>query len=362
MNNAPFVREVRPRMLRFSARDQSVFAKRLAMILRSGVPVIDGLAMLETGNHSRSALYILKSLIHDVSHGQTLSGSLASFAHIFGAFTINIVRVGESSGTLHENLDYLSQELQKKDALKKKIVGALIYPALIVASTLGISLVLTLYIFPKIMPVFQSFKQDLPLSTKILISLSQFLLHNGILLLIGMLVCIVGVFFSLRMSRVRRALDRAILYVPLFGVLVRYYNLATFSRTMSLLLSADLGVVRALSVVSESTHHSLYRESFTHMVEQVSRGQTLSLMMHTDRALFPPLTVQMVAVGERTGNLSGSLMYLSTMYEEEIDQLTRNMTTLVEPVLMLLMGVVVGFVALSIITPIYGITQNLGPH
>ena len=167
-------------MLRLPIRDQIMFAKRLAMILRSGVPVRESLLMLDVKDNSPSAAYIFGRLLEDVSRGVTLSDAMSALVTVFGAFSINMVKVGEASGTLHHNLSYLSEELKKKDALKKKVIGALMYPAVIVVATILISTVLTVYIFPKIIPIFQGFKQQLPLSTRVLIALSSFLIKDGL--------------------------------------------------------------------------------------------------------------------------------------------------------------------------------------
>ncbi|MEK7514404.1 MAG: type II secretion system F family protein, partial [Patescibacteria group bacterium] len=145
----------KPFFLRFSTQEQAVFAKRLAMILRSGMPIMQGLHMMGTQAQSKSASYIYKSLIAHVENGQSLSSGMQKFSNIFGDFCINIIKVGETSGTLHENLDYLAEELKKKKALTQKVMGALVYPAVIVVATITISLVLTVYIFPKITPIFQ---------------------------------------------------------------------------------------------------------------------------------------------------------------------------------------------------------------
>ncbi len=349
-------------MLRFPIREQILFSKRLAMILRSGMPVRDALVMINAQGNSRSAAYVFSRLIADVSRGMTLSASMASFASVFGIFSINMMKVGEASGTLHSNLAYLSEELKKKDALKKKVIGALMYPAVIVCATVGISAVLTVYIFPKIIPIFQGFKHRLPLSTRLLIGLSSFLIKDGLLLIAFLLAAGIGIFFLMRTLRAKRVIDRAILYLPLFGMLSRSYNLANITRTTSLLIKGDVRIVQALSIVAESTANTAYRECLVGIVENVAHGQRLSAQMQEHPVLFPSLATQMVAAGEETADLAGALMYISDMYEDDISDLTKNLTTLLEPVLMVVMGIIVGFIAISIITPIYGITQDLTPH
>jgi type II secretory pathway component PulF len=322
----------------------------------------EGLLMLDVKSNSRSAAYIFGRIIEQVSQGKTLSAALLEFASIFGIFSINMIRVGESSGTLHHNLSYLSEELKKKDALRKKVVGALLYPAVIVVATAGISTVLTVYIFPKIIPVFQSFKHGLPLTTRILIALSSFLIKDGIWLLLFLIGACMGFFSLMKSARAKRIADRVILRLPLFGMLCRYYNLANITRTTSLLLKGDVRIVSAIDIVAESTTNSIYRQQLRAIASALGRGQRLSAQMELQPFLFPPLARQMTAAAEETGDLTGSLMYISLMYEEEISDLTKNLTTLLEPVLMIVMGIIVGFIAISIITPIYGITQDLTPH
>ena len=329
------------------------------MILRSGVPVREGLLMLDVENNSRSASFIFGQVINDVSRGRTLSASMAVFVKIFGIFSINMILVGEASGTLHHNLSYLSEELKKKDALKKKVIGALMYPAVIVLATVGISTVLTVYIFPKIIPIFQGFKQQLPITTRILIAVSNFLIRDGLWFFLFIICAAIGSFFLLRSARVKRVVDLTVLYLPLFGKLSRSYNIANMTRTTSLLIKGDVRIVQALEIVADSTANICYREAFRQIAVSIGRGQKLSAKMQEYSWLFPSLSTQMIAVGEETGDLSGALMYISDMYEEDINDLTKNLTTLLEPVLMIVMGVIVGFIAVSIITPIYGITQNL---
>lgn len=353
----------RPAFLRFGTQDQIFFAKRLGMILRSGMPIMQGLDMLGSETRSGSATYIFQSLIVDVSNGQPLSTGLGKFKHIFGEFCINIVKVGETSGTLHENLNYLAEELKKKQELRRKVVGALIYPAVIIAATIGITVMLTVFIFPKIIPIFQSVKATLPLSTRMLIVLSGFLGHWGFLLLGALAALCIAFFFLMRLvPRFHLWMDIVLLHIPLLGKLSQDYNLANTTRTLSLLLKSDVGVVNSIELVAAGTRNHAYKRALHEAAQHITHGRKISEQLRAAPRLFPPLMTQMVLVGESTGNLSTSLMFLSDMYEEEISDLTKNLTTMLEPILMIVMGLIVGFIAISIITPIYSITQSLTPH
>lgn len=349
----------KPAVLRFSANDQAHFAKRLAMMLRAGIPIMESLHILTAQRHNSSATYIYTHLLTQIENGQTLSSSMQKFQRLFGDFCINIVKVGETSGTLHQNLDYLAEELKKKQSLKQKVLGALVYPAVVVTATVGIALVLTVYIFPKISPIFQSFKTSLPISTRILISVSTFLMHNGAILIVGTIIAIVVFAILMRVKFFHMVVDGILLRTPLFGKLSQYYNLVNATRTLALLLRAEVRIIQALEIVSASSRNLIYRKAFARIESEVIKGQKLSTEMLKYPKIFPPLMVHMIHVGEETGNLSDSLAYVSGMYEEEINDLTKNLTTLLEPALMIVMGIIVGFIAISIITPIYGITQNL---
>lgn len=353
----------RPALVRFSMQDQILFTKRLGMILRSGMPIMEGLHMMGEESRTKSSQFIYRSLAIDVSSGQSLSYSLNKFPTIFGEFGINIIRIGERSGTLHENLEYLAGELKRKQSLKRKVIGALIYPAVIVMATVGITVMLTVYIFPKIIPIFESVRAELPLSTRMLMQISSFLSEYGILLGLGVIMFVVVIIAAVRLiPAFHLFMDALLLKLPLFGKLSRLYNLTNICRTMSLLLKSDVRIVESIELVANSTKNLVYRRELFRARDRLIQGQNISSQFKMRHDLFPPLLSQMAKVAESTGNLSGTFDFLSGMFEEEIDELTKSLTTLIEPVLMIVMGLVVGFIAISIISPIYSITQNLGPR
>ncbi len=352
----------RPALIRFSLQDQILFTKRLGMILRSGMPIMEGLHMMGEESRTKSSAFIYRSLAIDVSNGQTLSHSLNKFPAVFGEFGINIIKIGERSGTLHENLEYLAGELKRKQTLKRKVVGALVYPAVIVCATIGITVMLTVYIFPKIVPIFASVKADLPLSTRALMKISTLLSNDGFWLLGGIVVFIVGFIALLRVTPFRLFVDAVVLKLPLFGKLTKLYNLTNICRTMSLLLKSDVRIVESIELVANSTKNLVYRRELFRARDRLIQGQNTSSQFRERNDLFPPFLSQMAKVAETTGSLSGTFDFLSGMFEEEIDELTKSLTTLIEPVLMIVMGIVVGFIAISIISPIYSITQSLTPR
>ena len=321
---------------RLSTKEQIIFLKRLAMMLRANMPIIDSLIMIGSESSSKSLKIITKTVINDVSTGQTFSNSLRSYKNSFGFFVLSIIAVGEKTGTLAQSLEYIATELKKKQELHTQIIGALIYPAIVIMATLAITLFLIVYIFPKIVPIFLSVKTTLPWSTRFLISLSDFLsTYEWYLLGIFSTVIIVTPFL-LRLPRIEYVATVLLLKLPVIGKLFRYYNLAQIARTLGLLLSTDVPLLTALDITGRSTGNIVYREAVTSAVPVIAMGKNIASTLSTMHHLFPPLLLQMIQAGERTGNVPTALSYVSELYESDIRDLTRNLTTIIEPVLMLI--------------------------
>lgn len=345
---------------RVPLQEQVAFARHLAVMTKAGLPLLESLRMLQKETRSKSLKKILDRAISDVSNGQFLSASLEKYKNVFGDLFINIIRVGESAGILAENLGYLADELKKKQELKRKVVGAMIYPAVIVVATFGITGLLTVFIFPKILPVFKTLRIELPATTKILITISNVLTEQGPLVLLIAVGAIIALWLVMKIKVVRHFVNLAMLRLPVFGKIIKDVNLANFSRTLGLTLKSGVRVVEAINITAESLKNPVYRREFFKVAEAVRKGEALAPFFAKKRFLFPGILTQMVSVGEAAGNLSETLLYLADFHESEVNEVTKNLSNVLEPILMVLMGVVVGFVAISIITPIYEVTQNIG--
>jgi len=286
---------------------------------------------------------------------------MARFKNVFGEFAINLIKIGETGGILSQNLSYLAEELKKKHLLKRKVVGALVYPIIVTVATVGLVVVLTAYIFPKILPIFSGLKVTLPWSTRALMFVSTILRDHGLLILLALVVFFVGLVLTVKLSKhVRAVLDRVLLRLPIAGNIAKDYNLANICRTLGLLLRSHTRVVEAIGITALTSGNQSYRRVLERVAKGVSSGSKISRFLENEKRLFPEMMVHMVAVGETTGNLPETLLYLADMYEHDLDEATRNLSNSIEPALMVIMGLVVGFVAVSIITPIYQVTQNLG--
>ncbi len=348
---------------RMSVKEQTFFMKRLSFLIKSGIPLLESLLIIKEQTRKKSHALIFKSIAGDVERGLYLSLSLAKFHTMFNEFSINIISFGESAGMLSDNLEYLAEELKKKDMLKKKIIGAFLYPIIVTIATFGITGFLMIYLFPKIMPVFSSLHIALPLSTRIVISLSNFLRYHGVALIFGLIILFIGIIIALKKNTAFHFyFDKTILKIPIIGNIVEQYNLANSMRTLGLLLKSGVTISESLQITSKICSNAVYKKEFSNLALVVNRGERMSAYLSDSKKFFPDVLSQIVAVGERSGNLPESLTYLSQMYEAEVDDFTKNLAGIIEPVLMITMGIMVGFIAVSIITPIYGITQHLQPR
>lgn len=349
-----------PYAMQFSSKEQVLFAKRLSFLVSASVPLLESLHVLKEQSKSPRLTRLYDALIADVAAGQTLSSSLKKFQRAFGLFAVNIIKVGEMSGVLSQNLIYLADELKKRHELKRKIQGALIYPIIVSVATIGVAGVLTVYIFPKIMPIFISLNVELPLTTRALLWLSLFLQSWGLYVLVGIVVFVFAWTAALRaLPPLRYAVDQLILRLPITGPIALYYNMTTIARTLGLMLKSGVVLSEAMRVVGETMENSRYRKLCLDIALEIQTGKRLSVLMQKYPRYFPPMMTHLIAIGERTGNLSGSLIYLADMYEADVDDMTKNLSNSIEPILMLVMGLIVGLVAVSVITPIYQVTQSL---
>ena len=346
--------------IRVGIDEQILFARHLSVMAKAGLPLIESLTLIRKETKSKSMAKILDQTIADVGNGQFLSDSLSKFQNIFGSLFINIIRIGESAGILSENLNYLADELRKKRELKSKVIGALIYPAVIFCATFGITGLLLVFIFPKILPVFSSLKIDLPVTTRALIWISNALTNYGPIMAAVAAALIVALALLLKIKKIKYFALVLLLNIPIFGKIFRNVNLANFCRTLGLTLKSGIKVVEAITITANSLSNLVYQKIILDIAEEVRRGGAIAPYLVKNHRLFPIIVSQMVSVGETAGNLSETLLYLSDFYEGEVGEATKNLSTVLEPFLMVMMGVMVGFMALSIITPIYEVSQNVG--
>lgn len=346
-------------MNRLSRKEQAFLVKQLSYLLRSGMSVPQSLRLLaeDARGYAKNALNSIATLTEE---GSTLSSALERTPSAVGPFAIAAIRVGEESGTLERNLNYLADELTKQADLRAKLLGSLIYPALITTATIALTLGLIVFIFPKILPVFSGLSLTLPLSTRIVLAIDSYLRTWGLVTLIILGIATAGMTYAVRRyESVRIPCERFALMLPLIGGMLRLYAVRSGTRTLAVLIESGMPLPRALATASDMTPFLVYRETFRLMAQSVSTGGALGSRAREYSNLFPSAVAQMIATGEGSGTLIETLTYVSDYCAGEVEERAKRLTNLVEPVLMLCMGSLVAFVAISMLMPMYEITQHL---
>ncbi|MDI6820810.1 MAG: type II secretion system F family protein [Patescibacteria group bacterium] len=360
MNKPPSWVKILPKILySVSLQEKINFARNLSVGIKSGLAIIESLRLIQTQTPSKRFKKVIDEVIKDVNNGQSLAQSLENFSYIFGDFFISMVRVGETSGSLSPSLLYVSQELKKQREINHRVKSALMYPIVILIFTLFVTIFLTFFIFPKILPIFSSLRVELPLVTKIMINALTFMSKYGLYLLGALVLLVIALKTLLTVKKVRYIFDKLTLSLPLVSKIVINLTLTNFTRSLNVLLKSGMTLVDALLIAKNTFHNLYYRKKIDELLDFIRRGEEMAQYLITQPKFFPAMFTGMIQVGERTGNLEENLIYLSEYYESEVDDVVKNLTTILEPLLLILMGLIVGFVAVSIITPIYKITEGL---
>ncbi|MBL7154933.1 MAG: type II secretion system F family protein [Candidatus Portnoybacteria bacterium] len=347
------------RIGRISLVEKMVFSRHLSIMIKAGLSLNQALRVLAEQTKNPKFKKIIGRLEEDVRRGQPLSDCLAKEPKVFNELYINMVRVGETSGNLDKVLKILAEQMRKDHELISRVRGAMMYPAVIITVMTGIGILMMIMVVPKLTEVFTEFNMELPLSTQIIIGLSNFLKNHlflGLIILIGLIVLLR---FGLKNKKVKRVLDKIYLHLPILGSLVQKINSARFARTLSSLVDSGLAIVKALQIVAGTLGNIHFKEALINSASQVQKGRELSQALSSYKNLYPPMVIQMIHVGEQTGSLSDILKNLADFYEEEIDNTTKNLSSIMEPVIMVIIGAAVGFFAVSMIQPMYSMMGGL---
>jgi type II secretory pathway component PulF len=339
--------------------DKLLFAKHLAMMIKAGLPLREGVATIQEQTRSRKFKRTLDNVIKRLDNGESLAQSLTQHGKLFDQLFINMIKVGEESGTLEKNLEYLAEQLEKSYNLKRKVIAAMIYPAVILFSTFILGAALAIFILPKLIPLFKSLRVNLPLSTRILLFVTELIQNYGLFVLLGIAVFLILAFLISRIKIIRLINYKILLRIPIAGTMSKNLNLSLFSRTLGTLIKSGVSIVEALDISANTLTNLVYNKEAKQVSLKVQNGKQISTYLKTKSRLFPATFSRMVKVGEKTGNLEESLLYLADFYEKEVDNTTQKLSTILEPVLLIIIGLIVGFIAISIITPIYQITKGL---
>lgn len=345
--------------MRVSTVDKLFFIKHFATLIKAGVPISEVMTTIieQSPNGLKNILIKVEG---DIINGQSLANSLKKFPKVFDNFFVSLVNAGEESGNLEKNLGFLADQMTKDYALKQKVQSAMLYPSLILGSTMVMGTGIAWFILPKLIDLFSSFEVDLPLTTKVLMGLAVFMKNYGLIVVLGMISMIVIMITLLQIRPIKKFWQTIMLDFPLFGRVAINGELARFSRNLGMLLKSGLPTLTAIDITTNTLTNLKFVDDLQEIRNNVKGGMQIAKSMNRPKYFeFDKLTIRMIDVGERSGNLEEMLGYLSEYYDAEIDTASKNMSTLLEPILLLIIGTVVGFVALAVISPIYSLIGGI---
>lgn len=346
------------RFSRISRLEKIMFVRNLATMLKSGLSLVETLGVVRDQANSKKLKQVTQLIIDNVSNGKTLAGSLQQHSPIFSKTVIGMVRAGEASGTLERNLDYIAHELERDYELRRKVVGAMIYPAIVLSATVMLGIGLSIFILPKLVKMFDTFRLELPGLTQAFLNIASFLVDYGIYVLIAFVASLVGLRFISKLRSVRPFLHKINIKLPFTGKLVRDLNLARLTRMLSILLKSGITITESIEITESSVSNIHYKRELERALRGINKGGSLASSMDNEEVI-PSMVRRLIGVGEKTGKLEESLHYLAEFYEDEVDSITKNLSSVVEPILLVVIGVVLGFLAVAIISPIYQFTGAL---
>lgn len=351
------LRQLFAKFQRVSFSDIVAFTRQLSTMMTAGLSLPDTLAILKAQFKNEALTKMIKNIADDIDAGSTLSDALKKYPQHFSAIYISLVTAGEASGKISDVLERLSDNLEKEQNFKGKIKSAMVYPTIIFIGMGVVVFIMMSFVIPKLTSLYTEFNIELPLPTKILISVSSFFAKFWWLILVGVFGG--GLLFrSWKKTPLgKRSWDFLMLKVPIFGEINKKLTLVEFSRTLGILAGAGVPILEALNILANSIENVIYTKAIKKTIKGVERGVPLGQLILAD-PVFPPILGQMVTVGEETGKIDETLLKISSYFEQEGDQAVKGLTTALEPIIMVVLGIGVGFVVLSIIVPIYNLTAQ----
>ncbi|MDP3800462.1 MAG: type II secretion system F family protein [bacterium] len=343
-----------------SLQDKVIFARHLSLMIRAGFSLNKALDTLSRQTKNKYFSQTLKDISNKVASGESFSQAISHYPDVFPDLFVSMAKVGEASGKLESTLRLVMMHLRREYMLKRKIRGALVYPIIIVVAMLGVGVVMMTFVLPQLANTFSELNVPLPISTQIIFSIANFMSKYWYLLIFSLGLATYLSYFVFRKTKFgRKAVNLFLLKTPIFSDITKKINSARFSRTLSSLLLGGIPLVEAVRITSDSLTNYFYKKTVSDTVAEIETGKNLSFLLAKHPELFPPVVTEMVSVGEETGSLADILKELARFFESEVSIATKSMSSVIEPIIMIFMGLAVGIFALSIIQPIYSIGTGL---
>lgn len=331
--------------------------KHVSVMLKAGITIKEALQTLSTQNKSFALSQMIEKMAQDIADGSSFAKALEKYPKTFDHFYVNVVKIGEESGNLEKNLEYLAEKLRKEYNLNKKIKEALFYPTLIISAAFIVGVGISLFVLPKMTDLFSSLDVQLPWTTRVLMAFANVMKKYNVLILVGL----VGVYTLFRiiisLNAVKPYWHRFIMSLPILGPFIVAAETGSFCRNLGIMLGSGVAINRALEVSTLTIENRVFRGYSKMLQKAIEDGKSMGEQLFDRKyALVPPMTAKMISVGEQSGNLSDMLIYLGDYYEGETDSLAKNFSVALEPILLIFIAVIVAIIALAIVTPIYQIT------
>ncbi|PWB80582.1 MAG: pilus assembly protein PilC [Candidatus Methylomirabilota bacterium] len=340
-------------------KDLAVFTRQLATMIDAGLPLVQCLETLATQQPNKRFKKTVTRIREEVEGGSTFAAALKRHPSVFTQLYVNMVEAGEAGGLLDTILNRLAVYIEKAMTLRRKVKGAMIYPSTIVAVAIAVVTFLLAFVIPTFAKFFESAKVELPLPTQIVMTVSRFV-HTYLLFWLGLLIAaVVCIRFIYRAEKGRRAIDGLFLRVPVFGPLLRKVAVARFTRTLGTLIASGVPILDGLDITARTAGNKVVEEAIIKTRESIAQGKTIAAPLQLS-GVFPPMVVQMISVGEQSGALDSMLEKIADFYDAEVDQAVTNLTALIEPILMVFLGVVVGGIVIAMYLPIFKLVTVIG--
>lgn len=338
-------------------KDLVIFSRQFSVMIAANVPVVESLLILIDQTNNFSLKNMVADIAFEVDSGSLLSDAFARRPKIFSEFFVNIIKSGETSGKLDEVLNYLADETEKSYDMASKIKGAMIYPSFILVGLTGVGVILLVYVIPNLTSMLTESGMKLPLSTRIIIAISSFMQNYLILLVMIVAGLVMGVRYYLQTETGRYQFDTVKLKMPIFGSLFKYIYLMRFTRSLSTLLKGGVPITRALEITANVVGNVIYRDLILETLESINDGNPIATVMESSDYM-PKMVPQMISVGERTGHIDSVLDKITDFYSREAGAMLANLSTLMEPIIMVIMGVGVGIMVAAILMPMYNMANQ----
>lgn len=340
--------------------DKLLFTKHLAVMIQSGIPIGEAIDIIRQQSRNPALQELLTAILKDIDNGQTLEKALSKHPKVFDPFYISIIKIGEESGNLESNLKYLAEQLKKNYEFSKKVQGALMYPTIILVVTFIAGGAISLFVFPKLIELFSSLDVELPLATKILLFIANTMKNYGYAIFGGIILIALGFRLLLRVHSVRFQWHRFLFSFPGLGIFLQDVEIAFLCRNLGIMLRSGLPITVAFQAQYDATTNLVFKEYLKSLTASVEKGENVSEKLIGKKFHYmPPLVAKMIGVGEKTGKLDESFIYLGEFFSDEVDNYSKDLSTILEPIILIFIGLIVAFVALAVISPIYQLTSGI---